>query len=106
MDSDLIQDTEIQKLPNTQPNGKSKIKYAWGIFFEVDVNVSQPFCLLKLRDFLNTDFPWRSIWDEMTIESRLQKHKFPSVYEGKEFFIFAKVQYGKPKICFFKILGL
>lgn len=96
MDSEMIENTEIQNIPSTQENGggKSQIRYAWGIFFEVDVNVSQPFLMLKLRDFLNCDFPWRSIWDVMTQKSRCVVHEFPSLFEGKKFHIFAKVQYG------------
>ena len=97
MDSDIIENTEIQRLPLTQDdgNGKSKIKYGWIILFEKNVNVSKPFTIVKLRDFLNTDFPWKRIWDEMTKECRLQTHVFSSLFPGKEYFLFAKVQYGE-----------
>lgn len=93
----MIEQTEIQNIPNTQDNdrGRSKIKYAWGIFFEVNVNQENPFFVVKLRDFLKEDFPWKTIWDEMTKESRTIAYEFPSVFSEKTFYIFAKIQHGK-----------
>lgn len=92
MDSELIPDTEIQNLPLTQ-NGKSKIRYAWGIFFDHDVNEPTPFSIKRLAEFVDFNFPWKAITDEMTFDIRIMTLKFPT-YPGKEFSIFAKIQYG------------
>lgn len=96
MDSELIENTEIQNIPQTQneESGKSKLKYSWVILFHFDINVSTPFVIYKLRDFLDTEFPWNVITGELSQESRIKLFEF-SCMPGKKFFIFAKVQYGK-----------
>ena len=94
MDSEIIQNTEIQKIPLTQEVVKSKVKYSWVVLFDFDINNPNPFIIVKLRDFLDCVFPWRSIKEEFTREFRIQLYEF-SNFPGKQFFIFAKIQYGK-----------
>ena len=93
MDLEIIKDTEIQRVPLTQDTSKSQIKYAWVILFLFDLNEKNPFRIAKLRDFIDSNFPWRSIKGELTKECRIRLHEF-SCYPGKQYFIFAKIQYG------------
>ena len=93
MDSDIIPDTEIPKIPLTQETVKSKVKYSWVVLFDFDINNPAPFMIVKLRDFLDCVFPWRSIKAEFTREFRIQLYEF-SCFPEKQFFIFAKIQYG------------
>lgn len=91
-----IEDTQVANVPLTQESAKSEVKYTWCILFEFDVDLRKPFSIMKLKTFLGTDFPWRSISGEMTKESRIRLHEF-SACPGKKFFVFAKIQYGKSK---------
>ena len=93
MDSDIIQGTEIQRLPLTQDENKSKIQYSWVILFDIDIHKPNPFFIVKLRDFVDTDFPWKSMKDVMTPETRIASHTC-SNFPGSKFHIFAKVEYG------------
>ena len=94
MDSEMIPDTEPQSVPMTQEQGKSHIKYSWAFLFKFDINEENPFCVVKLKDYLDTDFPWKLIRGEMTRERRIQMHEF-SNEPGVCYFIFAKIEYGK-----------
>ena len=98
MDSELIECTQISNIGLTQDMNekKSVIQYAWVILFHFDINDDKPFCIERLRDFGNTNFPWRGIKGEMTREFRIKLCEFSSI-PGKQFFIFAKIQYGNEK---------
>lgn len=93
MDSELIPDTEIQNVQNTQEGNVSANKYSWVILFLLDVNEMNPFSMVKLTEFLGTDFPWKSITGEMSRDNRIKPHEFQK-NPGKRFYVFAKVQYG------------
>lgn len=93
MDSEMIPNTEIQNLPLTQDTVKSKVQYSWVVLFHFDINNPKPFQIVKLRDFLKCVFPWRAIREEMTREFRIQLFEF-SNFPEKQFYIFAKIQYG------------
>ena len=93
MDSEMIPDTEVQKIPLTQETVKSKVQYSWVVLFDFDINNPKPFTIAKLRDFLGCVFPWRAIREELTREFRIQLFEF-SCFPDKQFFIFAKIQYG------------
>lgn len=94
MDSEILQDTEVQGLPLTQEAVKSKIRYAFVILFEFNVDEENPFQIYSLKTFEKTNFPWRSIQSEMTRDLRIRQYEL-SCFPGKEYFIFAKVEYGK-----------
>ena len=96
MDSEIIQETQLPNVPFTQDAVKKKSvnQYAWVILFHFDVNNCNPFSIMRLRDFTNSNFPWRGIKGEMTREFRILLHEF-SCIPNKQFFIFAKIQYGK-----------
>ena len=98
MDSELIENTEIQRLPLTQSEKKSQNKYAWAVLFSRNVNLKEPFSLVKLRDMLNTNFPWKIIKGEMSFHSRMQIHELPCL--PNPCYIFAKIQYGMYKWIF------
>lgn len=96
MDSDIIEQTEIMKIPLTQSSEskKSTIRYAWVILFKLDVNERNPFIMVKLREFVGSNFPWRAIEGELTQDFRMKAHSFSNM-EGETYYIFAKVEYGK-----------
>lgn len=96
MDSEIIEETQIPKLPCTQDTVKKKSvnQYAWAILFNFDINNIKPFSIVRLRDFAKSNFPWGGIKGEMSREFRIQLHEF-SLIPGKKFFVFAKIQYGK-----------
>lgn len=93
MESEFIPNTEIQKIAMTQDSVKSKVKYAWVVLFDFDINNNEPFIIVKLRQFLDCIFPWHSIKEEMTMDFRIKLFKF-SCFPGKQYFVFAKIQYG------------
>ena len=93
-DPEIIEETQAPQVPLTQEVVQSEVKYTWCILFEYDINLQCPFNIMKLKTFLGTDFPWKSISGEMTKESRIKLHEF-SAMPGKKFFVFAKIQYGK-----------
>lgn len=93
MDPEIIPDTEVQNIPLTQDVVQSKIRYAWAVLFENNVNEPKPFSIVRLRDFVDTNFPWSSFSGEMTSESRIKLHSFSTIPE-KCFHIFAKIEYG------------
>ena len=94
MDSEIIEETEIQRIPLTQEVPKSKVKYAWAILFLNDINERRPFMVFKLTKFLNTNFPWKAFEGEMSIALRIKEFEFTCM-PNQKFFIFAKIQYGK-----------
>lgn len=95
MDSEIIKSSQENNIPLTQEtvHKKSVIQYAWVILFNFDINNSKPFSIARLRDFADSNFPWRGIKGEMSIDFRIQLHDF-TCFPGKQFFIFAKIQYG------------
>lgn len=93
MDSEIIPDTEIQNVPLTQGQVKSKIKYSWVILFKYDVNESNPFEMARLGQFLNSDFPWKVIKEELSKEYRTIVHELAG-FPSSKVLIFAKVEYG------------
>lgn len=93
MDSEIIENTQVLKIPSTQEGVKSKVRYSWVVLFHFDINNENPFIIVKLRDFLDCEFPWRSIKQEFSREFRIKLFEF-SCFPGKQFFIFAKIQYG------------
>lgn len=98
MDSEIIAESQISNLPLTQDTVKKKSQnqYAWVIVFHFDIHTIKPFSIVRLRDFAtqNSNFPWHGIKGEMTREFRITLHEF-STSPGKQFFVFAKIQYGK-----------
>ena len=95
MDSDIIPASQITNLPLTQDTvtKKSQNQYAWAIVFHFDVNTSKPFSIVRLRDLAKSNFPWSGIKGEMTREFRIKLHEF-STAPGKQYYVFAKIQYG------------
>lgn len=96
MDSEIIQETQAPNLPLTQDTVKKKsvIQYAWALLFHFDINNNNPFTMVRLRDFAHCNFPWGGIKGEMTREFRIKLHTFSTIPD-KQFYVFAKIQYGK-----------
>ena len=80
----------------TQPSGKSKVKYGSIILFTEDINLEDPFSIVPLHFFVDTNFPWSSIEGEMTTESRLELRTFSNIPGQHR--IFAKIEKGKINI--------
>lgn len=79
--------------PLTQTTGKSKVKYGAIFLFKEDIDVEDPFSIVPLSFFGNTNFPWSAIEGEMTSECRKEVRTFSNL-PGK-FRIFAKIEMGK-----------
>ena len=94
MDSEIIEGTQIMRIPLTQSNGKSKVKYSWIVLFKIDVNEREPFFCEPVKTFEGSNFPLTSIQGEMKKECRIKSYEF-NCFPGELFFIFAKVQKGK-----------
>lgn len=77
----------------TQPGGTSSLQYAWVILFVNDINESEPFFIVPLNEFANSDFPFSSIEGEMKPEDRIKVWTF-ECFPGKQFRVFAKIQMG------------
>ena len=107
MDPEIIENTQIDNIPFTQETvqKKSLIQYAWVILFHFDINDNKPFSITRLRDFADSNFPWRGIKGEMTREFRIQLHNF-TCFPDNQFFIFAKIQYGNINLLISPTLSL
>ena len=81
--------------PLTQSDGKSKVKYGSVFLFKEDINCRDPFSIVPLNFFKDTDFPWSSIEGEMTSESRCSVRSFSNL-PGK-YRIFGKIERGNLK---------
>ena len=78
--------------PLTQQGGHSQVKYGSIFLFEDDINVPEPFSIVPLSFFRDTEFPWGSIKGEMNNDIRVQQRTFqnlPGTYR-----IFAKIEHG------------
>lgn len=79
--------------PLTQRPGPSKVKYAWIMLFEENINVESPFSVVSLSSFIDVaDFPWTSIEGVMSPECRYEIRTFTNM-PGR-FRIFSKIEKG------------
>ena len=91
----IIQDTMVLKPPeSTQTVESSTISYAWVILFTMCVDEEEPFTIVRLTQFKNSDFPWEVITGELGSKERNRVRKFNNI-EGQSFCIFAKIEHGK-----------
>lgn len=86
--------------PATQMSGVSKVKYAWVILFNMDVDDEAPFIIVRLTHFKNSDFPWAGITEEMTKEFRVGVRKISNMPPENSYCIFGKIEHGKKKITY------
>lgn len=78
--------------PLTQREGKSKVKYGSVILFSEDIEKKDPFNIVPLSFFRNSNFPWSSIEGIMSPGCRTEVRTFKNL-EGK-FRIFGKIETG------------
>lgn len=78
----------------TQVGGKSKVKYAWIMLFHYSVNESEPFSIVPLSTFRDSDFPWRDVEGILSPDFRSEQRTFSNM-PGKTFTIFCKIEVGK-----------
>lgn len=78
--------------PPTQSCAKSKVKYGSIFLFKNDINEREPFSVVPLNVFVDTDFPWSSIEGEMTMACRTKVRTFGNMVGN--FRIFGKIEKG------------
>lgn len=80
--------------PSTQEGCPSKVKYAWIILFNYDINEPEPFSIVPLSSFVGSNFPWNAVEGFLSSEARIKRRVF-SNFPDKVYTIFAKVEIGK-----------
>lgn len=78
--------------PLTQSLARSKVLYGAIILFKDDINELNPFSIVPLNFFADTDFPWGSIEGEMNEESRAKVRTFSNLTGNYR--IFCKIEKG------------
>ena len=78
--------------PLTQQGSRSHVQYGSIFLFVDDIDVQDPFSIVPLSFFRDTEFPWDSIKGEMNHESRVLVRTF-SKLPGR-YRIFGKIEHG------------
>lgn len=73
---------------------KKEYKYQWVILFHWNVDEENPFFMLKLSNFKDTDIKPEWIKRNLSVDSRIKQLKNLSPFPGGTYSLFAKVEEG------------
>lgn len=79
--------------PLTQQDGTSQVQYGSIFLFKEDIDEAEPFSIVPLHVFKDTDFPWASIKGLMSSQCRKEVWRFSNM-DGK-YRIFGKIEHGE-----------
>ena len=78
---------------STQSGGTSKRIYLWAILFHYDANDENPFSIVPLNHFKESNFPFELMTGHLGLQDRLKPTTLDKLPGGK-YTIFAKIEQG------------